>query len=259
MNNENTPLQTNVYDMTPAGQNSQSGSGATKESTMTGRNRLSRRGNNLKYFLDISNNDFTGKTPEIGCVLGLKYEKIAAKVQFDTFRDKVSDFILQELTNGMDVVPYIKDMEDPLEDFVQRFLPSSLTDSEQANDVKKGVFDQKLKKYVDREHLMYDNRVKLYTYVWGQCLSGVRSVIMGEELFKQKHGKKDILWLLERVKLVTSGLDTKSNKYNNMYETMMTFLTMRQGETESNSTYLECFKSNAETVRIMCGTDFFIS
>ena len=106
---------------------------------------------------------------------------------------------------------------------------------------------------------MYDNRIRLYTYVWGQCLSGIKSVVMGEDSFKEKHGRKDIIWLLQKIKLITAGLDSKSNKYDNVYEVMMTFLTMRQGETESNSDYLERFKSNAETVKLMCGLDFFVS
>ena len=36
-------------------------------------------------------------------------------------------------------------MEDPLGDFVRSFLPTHLTDSEQLDDVKKGLFDQKWK------------------------------------------------------------------------------------------------------------------
>ena len=125
--------------------------------------------------------------------------------------------------------------------------------------VKKGAFEQKLKKYVDREYLMDNNKVKLYTYIWGQCSSGIKSVIMGENEFQQKHDRKDVIWLLGRIKLITAGLDSKMNKYDNVYEVVMAFLTMRQGETESNSDYLIRFKSNAETVRIMCGADFFVS
>ena len=101
------------------------GSSYDKENANNGRNRSSRRGNTGRFFLDISNKDFVGDTPEIGGVVGLKSEKIAAKVQFNTFREKVSDFILRELTNGMDVVAYIKDMEDPTEDFISRFLSES--------------------------------------------------------------------------------------------------------------------------------------
>ena len=67
-----------------------------------------KRGNKGKYFLDISNKDFEGDTPDIGCVVGLKSEKITAKVQFDTFRDKVGDYALKVLRHGMDVVPKFK-------------------------------------------------------------------------------------------------------------------------------------------------------
>ena len=225
-----------------------------------GRNRSERRGNRSnRAFVDISNKDFEGDTPEIGGVVGLKSEKITAKVQFDTFRDKISDFVLKELQNGFDVIPFVKDMEDPTQNFVNKYLPRNLSDEDKRDDVLKGLFEQKLKKYVDREYLMFDNKVKLYTYIWGQCSSGVKSVIMGENEFKEKHGRKDVLWLLTRIKLVTSGLDAKSNKYDNIYEAVIAFLTMRQGETESNSDYLERFKSNSETVRLMCGNNFFVS
>ena len=106
---------------------------------------------------------------------------------------------------------------------------------------------------------MHDNKVKLYAYIWGQYSSGVKLVTMGEQKYKEKNNMKDALWLLARIKLVTAGLDSKANKYKNMYKVMMTFLIMRQGKMESNSKYLERFKSNAETVRIVCGSNFFIS
>ena len=147
-----------------------------------------------KYFVDISNKDFVGDTPEIGCVVGLKSEKITAKVQFDTFRDKVSEFILKELTNGMDIVDFVKEMKDPTQNFVNTFLPKNLTTSERNDPIKKGLFDQKLKKYVGREYQMYDNKVKLYTYIWGQCSSGIKSIVMGEREYEEKHGKKDVIW-----------------------------------------------------------------
>ena len=254
---EITNVQSEAPTMIPG---DKTGAGTPSNDYKSGaRGKGDRRASKGRYFVDISNKDFEGDTPEIGCVVGLKSEKITAKVQFDTFRDKVTEFILKELTNGIDVVPYVKDMEDPSEDFVRRFLPTNLTTSERQDHVKKGVFEQKLKKYVDREYLMYDNRIKLYTYIWGQCSSGVKSVVMGENDFKEKHGRKDVIWLLVKIKLITAGLDSKTNKYDNIYEVMMTFLTMRQGETESNSDYLKRFKSNAETVKLMCGLDFFVS
>ena len=82
-NNENIPPQTSgVYGLTQ-GVNDMSTSinHNNKDSGGTNKSRANRRGNTSKYFLDISNNDFEGETPEIGCVVGLKSEKIAAKVQ----------------------------------------------------------------------------------------------------------------------------------------------------------------------------------
>ena len=110
--------------------------------------------------------------------------------------------------------------------------------------------------FVDREYMMYNNKIKLHTYIWGQCSSSVNLVIMGENEFKEKHGRKDVIWLLTKIELVMAGLDSKFNKYDNIYEVMMAFLTMCQRETERNSDYLKCFKSNAETVKLMCGVEF---
>ena len=148
--------------------------------------------------MDISNKDFEGDTPKIGAIVGLKLEKIAMKVQFDTFCEKVADFILTELLHGMDVVGYVKDMTDPMPAFVNKFLPKELIAAEKRSDIKQGIFNQQLKKYVDRENLLYDNKIKLYTYIWGQCSSRVKSVIMGDATYKEKDDRKDVLWLLQK-------------------------------------------------------------
>ena len=55
----------------------------------------------LGYF-DVSNKDFEGDTPDIGCVLGLRSEKISRKVQFDTFREKLEDYLTKNLTSPME-------------------------------------------------------------------------------------------------------------------------------------------------------------
>lgn len=63
--------------------------------------------------------------------------------------------------------------------------------------------------------------------------------------------------MLEQVKLATAGIDVRANQYENMRQVLLTFLTMRQGETESNDDYLERFKSNAETVKLTGGKSYF--
>ena len=55
-----------------------------KSSSSNYKSKSSGKNNTLGYF-DVSNKDFEGDTPEIGCVLGLRSEKITKKVQFDTF------------------------------------------------------------------------------------------------------------------------------------------------------------------------------
>ena len=57
----------------------------------------------------------------------------------------MGDFVLREIANGMDVVAYMRDLEDPTEDFVKRFLPEDLTNLERNNHVKKDFLSRSLK------------------------------------------------------------------------------------------------------------------
>ena len=212
----------------------------------------------INYF-DVSNKDFEGDTPEIGCVLGLRSEKMTKKVQFDTFREKLEDYLVKTLTSPMDIMPILKDMVDPYERFVREHLPKDLSAEEAKSPAKNEVFKQKIKKYVDRELLLYDNRIKIYAYVWGQCSGGLRAVISGDAEYKEKSDRKDVIWLLRKLKMAVAGLDDKANKYDTVYTALMIVITMRQGETEANDDYLTRFKANWETMMIIGGKHFFVS
>ena len=58
--------------------------------------------------------DFEGKTAEIGGVLALKSEKVTKKVPFDTFRDLIVEYLTKVLDKARDVIPIVRDMEDPV-------------------------------------------------------------------------------------------------------------------------------------------------
>ena len=150
-------------------------------------------------------------------------------------------------------------MKDPYNDFVRDHLPRDLTANEEKSTAKVEIFKQKIKKYVDRELLLHDNKIKIYSYVWGQCSGGLRAVISGDPEYKEKSDRRDLLWLLKKLKMAVAGLDEKANKYDTVYTALMIVVTMRQGETESNDDYLTRFKSNWETMMLIGGSHFFVS
>ena len=43
--------------------------------------------------VDISHNVFEGSEPDIGCVLGLRFEKVEDKIAYDVFHNKFSNYI----------------------------------------------------------------------------------------------------------------------------------------------------------------------
>ncbi len=186
-----------------------------------------------------------------------KNEKISKKVPFDMFREKLADYVIKTLTHPDDVVKIIKKMKDPEAEFEKEHMPTDLTAEEAKSMAKKSIFEQKCKLYVAREQTMKSNKSKIYSLIWGQCSPGLRAVVQGDKDFETKEEKRDVLWVLEQVKLATAGIDVRANQYENMRQVLLTFLNMRQGETESNDDYLERFKSNAETVKLTGGKSYF--
>eukprot|EP00957_Ditylum_brightwellii_P154757 11778652-Ditylum_brightwellii.AAC.1 len=81
--------------------------------------------------------------------------------------------------------------------------------------------------YVERYNKIDDNIDKTFSYAWGQCTSSLQSVIVGLSEYEDKAAECDIIWLLENLKLATAGIDSKSNKYDNLIEAILTFFTMR--------------------------------
>ena len=76
----------------------------------------------------------------------------------------------------------------------------------------------------------------------GQCSHSLRAMLKQESDFDQKDGSQDVLWLMEKVEKITSGLDSKSNKRCNLFDALLFFITMKQGENESDSACMKRFR-----------------
>ena len=57
-----------------------------------------------------------------------------------------------------------------------------------------------------------------------------------------------MLWLTKTLKALISGLDNKSNKRHNILDAFLVFITIQQGENESDSGYIKRFKINMDTL-----------
>eukprot|EP00957_Ditylum_brightwellii_P123015 9379494-Ditylum_brightwellii.AAC.1 len=75
--------------------------------------------------------------------------------------------------------------------------------------------------YVEQYNKIDDNIDKIFAYTCGQCTSSLQLVIIGLSKYEDKAATCDVIWLLENHKLTTAGIDSKSNKYDNLIEAIL--------------------------------------
>jgi hypothetical protein len=182
-------------------------------------------------------------------------------VSFEVFLEKTTDYILREFTNPRDIVGSIRDLKDPAVNFKKQNLPKNLTTKQKESDIEVAIQAQRIKLYAIREADMKNNMDKVYGLVKGQCTMSLCTVVKQDPEYDKKNDEHDVLWLLTKLKEVTCGLDTKSNKRSNLHKAILVLFTMKQGESESDSAYMKHFEMNVETLitaggkHILCSPD----
>ena len=100
--------------------------------------------------VDTSNTEFERAEPDIGCALGLIFEKVYKKVAYDFFCNKFANYICRTMKNGNKIVCAVKEYKDQMtyceENNMIKDLPTGDTSV-----VKKAIIDQKFKLYVTKE------------------------------------------------------------------------------------------------------------
>ena len=84
-------------------------------------------------------------------------------------------------------------MKDPKINFDNKNKPEELTEEEVKSFMKKIIQYREVKQYVYKKQALKNNLSKIFAIVWGQCTSGVQSVLKGEENSEQE--EKDVKFL----------------------------------------------------------------
>ena len=242
------------------GNNSDNNNG-NNNSGNSNRNNNNRRNDNRRNLFSGNERTWCGDKGEIGAVLGLRTEYLDKKVSYRVFIEKMIEYVLREIDDASDVLPILSQEKDPIPIFRTDQMPKSLTDEQKKDDVLSAIQSQRIKKFVDREIRVETNVKRIYGLVKGQCSHSLRALLKQEKDYEKKDSKQDVLWLLEQLKKITSGLDSKSNKRCNLFDALLAFITMRQGNDESDSAYLKRFRVNLDTLcsaggrHILCSPD----
>ena len=166
---------------------------ATKETTTTNKayatniQQVQNRGNiNIKdnrTIMDTEDKSYKGETPNVNRIIDLRTENITKKIRFDTFREKLATYTNKDLTHATDVVCVVKHMKDPKINSNSKNKPKYLTEEEARSSMNKMIQDKEVKKYVNNRQAWKSNLNKYFDIIWGQCTSGVQSILKGESNF----------------------------------------------------------------------------
>ena len=84
-------------------------------------------------------------------------------------------------------------------------------------------------------------------------------MLKANENYETKSENFYYAWIFQEVKLIVSGLDTKTNPQVSMHDTMINYFLFKQHPYESNDSYLTRSKSMVETLKIAGGDHILVS
>ena len=121
-----------------------------------------------------------------GAFLALKYEKVELKKSFDVFREKPINYTIKYLKNYEYVLVLVQDTKYPKASFDTKNEPTQLNEAEANSVVKKAILASRLRYCIYREARLVSNMNKIYGIIWGQCTTGLQSVLKGNEEFPSR-------------------------------------------------------------------------
>ena len=98
-------------------------------------------------------------------------------VTWDKFCDKFKNYILKNFRYSEYIGCIATDMNYPTMDFEEIHMPEYLTEDKEKRPSKQKMWEIKLKKYLDEEYIIQENKNKMYVIVIGHCISSLQSKI----------------------------------------------------------------------------------
>ena len=99
--------------------------------------------------MDTDNKYFTGDESSVGSVLVLRTENINLKGNFDLFREKLANYVMQNFDNPGKMVSVVRHVEDPGSTFENKHMPKDLTEYQEKFTVQKIIQEQRVKVFVN--------------------------------------------------------------------------------------------------------------
>jgi len=177
-------------------------------------------------------------------------EKLNFRVTFDVFQERLKNYVLKSFNQAEDVIILITNLFDSNAEFEAQNKPDYLSTTKQENLMRMEQWKIRYKQFIIREEILQENITKIYGLIIGQCTPTLRSALKADKDFKPKSEIFEALWLMKSIKTVSSGVDIKANPALTLHEQLLTFLTMRQRQNESDDDYLVRFNSQYQSLKM---------
>ena len=189
------------------------------------------------------------------------------KDQFIQFQLELEQYILKEFTSPDDIANIVKDLEDPsdnlnkqmtrIENIKNQIDSQGLDPDVDKEEIKlmkqsiKELYQQEMRLYAGRKQQLRSNKSKLFGTIWSQCTSTIQSELVNLKNYNEKRKNYDCLWLLENLKLLSSGIDSKQNSSYTAFEVASSIYHIRQQQNEGLDSYHKRFESTIKTAKLM--------
>ena len=100
---------------------------------------------------------------------------------------------------------------------------------------EKFTWESKIKAHWEKEEELQATCRAAYNLMWGQLTPGLQSMISAHTEHKSSAADCDCLWLLERIRIESSGLDIKGNKRVNFFVLILRLFNFKQGRKMTKS------------------------
>ena len=187
--------------------------------------------------------------------------------QFIQFQSELEQFVLKTFSGPDDIAVLIKDLEDPsktlrkqmpiMENVKEEIRNQGLDEIDDKIEIElitqsiNELYRQEMKLYATRRQQLRSNRSKLFGTIWSQCTPTLQSEIINLKEYDEKRKEYECLWLLENLKLLSSGIDSKQNASYTAYEVSSAIYFLRQQQNESLDSYYRRFLSIIKTAKLM--------
>ena len=128
--------------------------------------------------------------------------------------------------------------------------PTELSDDSKTSTVEVDLHKEEIKEYVKEIKIIKSNLKKLYSVIYGNCTESVQTMLKADEEYEVKSIDFDYVWILEKAKMIVSGLDTKVNLRVSLHDAISNYMLIKQYPYETNEGNLTRFKSMVGTLKL---------